>query len=113
MFLSRYNSLRSVSKELDDPLLFYEHSLAQHVQMNDSIYELLEIAVLDYKDDYRYKNSSRYLRLWLMYILYLNTPQFILPILCGLVDNHIGDKLATLYEAIAYYQFKADKYFFI
>lgn len=109
MLFSRLTSLRSVNNELDDQLLFYEHSLAQHVEMNESIYGLLEIAVLDHKDDARYRNSVRYLRLWLMYVLYLNSAECILPILYALIDNHIGDKLATLYQAIAYYQFKSDK----
>jgi hypothetical protein len=40
-----------------------------------------------------------------MYIFYLKTP-FTFPILYGLIDKQIGDKLAILYEAIAHQQLK-------
>ncbi|KAG2235720.1 hypothetical protein INT48_009135 [Thamnidium elegans] len=93
----------------EDPLLLFEQTIAQYTEMNDYTYNLLKTVIIKYKDDIRYKNSPLYLRLWLTYILYLNVPQFILPILCSLIDNNIGDKLATLYEAIAYFQFISKK----
>jgi hypothetical protein len=105
MILSRCN--RPSLEELDDPLLYYEQNIA-HLQQNNYLqdaFKQLENAVLQYKDDVRYKNSPRYLRLWLTYIFYLKS-SFIFPILFGLIDNRIGDKLATLYEAIAYQQLK-------
>ncbi|KAI8077426.1 kinase-like domain-containing protein [Thamnidium elegans] len=107
MFLSRLNSNKALNEE--DPLLLFEQTIAQYTEMNDYTYNLLKTVIIKYKDDIRYKNSPLYLRLWLTYILYLNVPQFILPILCSLIDNNIGDKLATLYEAIAYFQFISKK----
>lgn len=95
-----------------DPLLLYEQAIGQHTEMNDYTFNLLKNVIIKYKDDTRYKNSPRYLRLWLTYILYQNVPQSILPILCSLIDNNTGDKLATLYEAIAYFQFQSNKYIF-
>lgn len=110
MFLSRLNSNKPLNEM--DPLLLYEQVIGQHTEMNDSTFNLLKTVIIKYKDDTRYKNSPRYLRLWLTYILYQNVPQSILPILCSLIDNNIGDKLATLYVAIAYFQFQSNKYNF-
>lgn len=110
MFLSRLNSNKPLNEE--DPLLLYEQVIGQYTEMNEYTLDLLKTVIIKYKDDTRYKNSPRYLRLWLTYIIYLNVPQFILPILCSLIDNNIGDKLATLYEAIAYFQFISNKYCF-
>ncbi|KAI9246412.1 kinase-like domain-containing protein [Helicostylum pulchrum] len=107
MFLSRLNSNKPLNEE--DPLLLYEQVIGQYTEMNEYTLDLLKTVIIKYKDDTRYKNSPRYLRLWLTYIIYLNVPQFILPILCSLIDNNIGDKLATLYEAIAYFQFISNK----
>lgn len=107
MLFARYKSLRSVNK--DDPLLFYEHNLAQHVEMNQSIFSLLEMAVMEHMEDNRCRNTLRYLRLWIMYILYLGNPENIVSIMSAMIDNRISDKLATLYEAIAYYQLKSNK----
>lgn len=105
MIVSHCN--RSGLEELDDPLLYYEQNIAHLKQSNylQDAFKLLEVAVLRYKNDVRYKNAPRYLRLWLIYIFYLDSP-FTFPILYGLIDNHIGDKLAILYEAIAYQQLK-------
>ncbi|EPB87364.1 BUB protein kinase [Mucor circinelloides 1006PhL] len=77
-------------------------------QTNAVLSCLLRILLL-YKHDVRYKNSPRYLRLWITYIFYLHTP-LIYPILFGLIDNRIGDKLALLYEAIAYQQLKERRF---
>ncbi|GAA5804478.1 hypothetical protein HPULCUR_009973 [Helicostylum pulchrum] len=93
MFLSRLNSNKPLNEE--DPLLLYEQVIGQYTEMNEYTLDLLKTVIIKYKDDTRYKNSPRYLRLWLTYIIYLNVPQFILPILCSLIDNNIGDKLAT------------------
>ncbi|OAD02481.1 hypothetical protein MUCCIDRAFT_82868 [Mucor lusitanicus CBS 277.49] len=69
---------------------------------------LLRILLL-YKQDARYRNSPRYLRLWITYVFYLDTP-LIYPTLFGLIDKRIGDKVALLYEAIAYQQLKDKRY---
>lgn len=105
MILSRCS--RAGLEELDDPLLYYEQNIA-HLRQNNCLqdaFKLLETAVFRYENDIRYKNAPRYLRLWLMYIFYLKTP-FTFPILYGLIDKQIGDKLAILYEAIAHQQLK-------
>ncbi|KAI7870096.1 kinase-like domain-containing protein [Mucor mucedo] len=109
MLFSRYKSLRSVNNKDLDPLLFYEHTLAQHVEMNQSLFYLLETAVIEHLHDDRCRNNYRYLRLWIMYILYLDNPQFMLPMLNAMIDNRIADKLATLYVVIAYYQLESNK----
>jgi hypothetical protein len=107
MIYSRTNQRRPVNsvEELDDPLFLFEKLLNEQEQLN---LNLLKTILIRYKSDDRYRNSPRYLKLWFMFILYLNT-QHILPILYCLIDNNIGDKLAILYEAISYYQLLANK----
>ncbi|KAI7904054.1 kinase-like domain-containing protein [Cokeromyces recurvatus] len=96
---------------IDDPLLLYEQQIIINSKEEDFLhaFQLLEKAILKYKNDIRYKNSPRYLKLWLTYIFYLK-PTFIFPVLFGLIENQIGDKLATLYEAIAYQLLKEKNY---
>jgi hypothetical protein len=100
MFVSR-----SVVDELDDPLSFYEQKISNQVQINNMLiaYETLEKAVENYKDDLRYQNAPRYLKLWLIYSFYQNNPTFVLQ---WLIDNCIGHKLSILYEATAYQYLK-------
>lgn len=100
MFVSR-----SVVDELDDPLSFYEQKISNQVQINNMLiaYETLEKAVENYKDDLRYQNAPRYLKLWLIYSFYQNNPTFILQ---WLIDNCIGHKLSILYEVTAYQYLK-------
>jgi hypothetical protein len=118
MFLSHLNNNNrsainpKVQEDLlDDPLLLYEQRICEKHLNTESLLNLLQETVVKYGNDARYKNSPRYLRLWFMYILYLKccTACNILPILYNLIDNHIGDKLAALYEAIAYYQLQQRK----
>jgi len=108
MILSRSMSCRTNLNLADDPLTHHEHYLANMIQAEKQtsivLSCLLRILLL-YKHDARYKNSPRYLRLWITYIFYLRTP-LIYPTLFGLIDNRIGDKVALLYEAIAYQQLK-------
>ncbi|KAL9544776.1 hypothetical protein MBANPS3_007457 [Mucor bainieri] len=112
MILSRSMSCRTDLNFADDPLTHHEHYLTNLIQTNKQTNEvlssLLRILLL-YKHDARYKNSPRYLRLWITYIFYLHTPR-IYPTLFGLIDKRIGDKLALLYEAIAYQQLKDKRY---
>lgn len=93
-------------EELDDPLPVYEQFFEEQQQVDLNV---LKNVLIKYKRDNRYRNSPRYLKLWFMFILYLNNTQSILPILYCLIDNRIGDKLALLYEAISYYQLEANK----
>lgn len=135
MFLSRFTQQRQHDRsavmvmnnkkrriqveEMDDPLLLYEQSIANHsskTAARESVKGLFEEAINKYNNDVRYKNSPRYLRLYFMYILYLNnnlapSSSTVLPILYKIIDNHIGDKLASLYEAMAYYQLQQKRYF--
>lgn len=92
----------------DDPLTYHEDYLANMIQgekKTSVVLSCLLRILLLYKHDARYKNSPRYLRLWITYIFYLHTP-LIYPTLYGLIDKRIGDKVALLYEAIAYQQLK-------
>jgi hypothetical protein len=95
-------------KHSDDPLTYHEQYLGNLIQDGadtSKIYSYLLKILLIHKHDIRYINSPRYLRLWLTFIFYLRSP-LIYPTLFGLIDNKIGDKLAMLYEAIAYQQLK-------
>lgn len=108
MILSRSMPCRTDLNHSDDPLTHYEQYLGNLMQDNTDtsrIYSYLLKVLLIYKHDIRYTNSPRYLRLWLTFIFYLRTP-LIYPTLFGLIDKKIGDKLAMLYEAIAYQQLK-------
>lgn len=108
MILSRSMSCRTDLNLADDPLVHHEHYLAEMIQAKKPtsvvLSCLLRILLL-YKQDARYRNSPRYLRLWITYVFYLDTP-LIYPTLFGLIDKRIGDKVALLYEAIAYQQLK-------
>ncbi|KAI8647859.1 kinase-like domain-containing protein [Parasitella parasitica] len=106
MILSRCMVCETDLNQVDDPLAYHEQYLTNLVETNENarkIFACLLRILLIYKHDVRYKNSPRYLRLWIMYIFYLHT-SLIYPTLFGLIDNKIGDKLAILYEAIAYQQ---------
>ncbi|GAN05905.1 hypothetical protein MAM1_0105c05381 [Mucor ambiguus] len=112
MILSRSTSCITDLNLADDPLTHHEHYLANMIQAGKQTNVVLSCVLrilLLYKHDARYKNSPRYLRLWITYIFYLHTP-LIYPTLFGLIDKRIGDKLALLYEAIAYQQLKDKRY---
>ncbi|KAI8993478.1 kinase-like domain-containing protein [Pilobolus umbonatus] len=99
MFLPRYH--RSAMDELDDPVAVYEHLIVRN-RLSDTHYaiKLLEEVSMKYRYDERYHNSPHYIRLWIIYLSYVNI-QYRLPILYWLLVNHIGDKLSILYEEIA------------
>ncbi|KAI9283387.1 kinase-like domain-containing protein [Sporodiniella umbellata] len=103
MFLSRF-----AVDELDDPLSIYEQKILKQVKEDDisSAYATLEKVVYVYRYDLRYQNSPRYLKLWLIFAFHQQNPMHLLQ---WLAKNHIGDRLATLYEAIAYENLKLDK----
>lgn len=112
MILSRSMLYRIDLKHSDDPLTYHEQYLGNLIQDGadtSKIYSYLLKILLIHKHDIRYINSPRYLRLWLTFIFYLRSP-LIYPTLFGLIDNKIGDKLAMLYEAIAYQQLKERRY---
>lgn len=90
----------------DDPLSYYQKKidkLLNENQLNEAR-KLVKFILNKYKDDPRYQNSPHYLKLWFIFLFYLDkehSKPFILPILFGLIENHIGDKLAILYETLA------------
>lgn len=115
MISSRLNDPGTTNnREGRDPLKLYEEIIAPYSEMDDYIYNILKSVLINYIGDPLYMNSERYLRLWIMYILYHGTDELILPTLYNLRDSNIGDKLATLYEAIAFFQYEeSNKYYII
>ena len=111
MILSR--SFQSNKDFEGDPLSKEENKLAAFDPKDkQTAFQWLEKTLLQYKHDIRYTNSPRYLRLWLVYIFYLRQTEksfVVLPILYGLIENKICDKLAILYEAIAYILYQQKK----
>ncbi|KAI8359140.1 kinase-like domain-containing protein [Blakeslea trispora] len=104
MILSR--SYQSNKDFEGDPLSKEEDKLTTFSPKDKQIaLQWLEKTLLRYKHDIRYRNSPRYLRLWLVYAFHQRQTEksfVVLPILYGLIENKICDKLAILYEAIAY-----------
>jgi hypothetical protein len=102
MILIKYSTNK---EDKDDPLSFYQKTITKLLNENQlkDLKRLLLYVLNKYKQDPRYQNSPLYLKLWLILIFYLDKHQchsFILPILFGLIDNKIGDKLTILYETI-------------
>lgn len=90
----------------DDPLSYYQEKVTKllHENQINEVRKLLKFILVKYKHDPRYQNSPQYLKLWLILIFYLDKHHcqpFVLPILFGLIENQIGDKLTILYETIA------------
>ena len=89
----------------NDPLSAYvtlvywtiEHYPQGH-SAESGILELLEEATRSLKDDERYKDDLRYLKLWVLYANYIERPTVIYAFLLA---NNIGTTHALLYEEFA------------
>ncbi|AOA62485.1 Checkpoint serine/threonine-protein kinase [Komagataella phaffii CBS 7435] len=89
----------SMIDELDDPLEPYINYLKECENSNVLI-QLLEDVTRKFKDDQLYSNDIRYLKLWLHYIKFSNSPR---KIFLYLHKKQIGSKLTLFYESFARY----------
>jgi checkpoint serine/threonine-protein kinase len=93
------------SSDLDDPLdvwLRYikwtDEAFPQGQNTESGIATLLERCTAQFKNDKQYKSDPRYLRVWLAYSTYSDSP---LDIFVFLQRNGIGQELALYYEEYA------------
>lgn len=99
------SAVHSALESNDDPLSAYvdlvywtiEHYPQGH-SAESGILELLEEATRTLKDDVRYKNDLRYLKLWVLYGSYIERP---VVIYAFLLANDIGSDHALFYEEYA------------
>lgn len=90
------------STDLDDPLEVWlryikwtDETFPQGQSIESGIARLLERCTEQFKNDKQYKSDPRYLRVWLAYSTYSDTP---LDIFAFLQRNEIGQELALYYE---------------
>ena len=91
--------------ELDDPLEVWlkyikwtNETFPQGQSIESGIARLLERCTEQFKKDKQYKSDPRYLRVWLAYSTYSDSP---LEIFAFLQRNDIGQELALYYEEYA------------
>ena len=90
------------ANELDDPLEVWlkyikwtDETFPQGQSTESGIARLLERCTEQFKNDKQYKSDPRYLRVWLAYSTYSDSP---LEIFAFLQRNEIGQELALYYE---------------
>ncbi|ODQ80754.1 hypothetical protein BABINDRAFT_7450 [Babjeviella inositovora NRRL Y-12698] len=95
------------SDEHDDPLEIYldylqwtKDNFPQGSNVESGLIQLLERCTLRFRDTEYYKNDARYLRVWLQYARYSDSPR---DIFLYLAKKEIGLKLATYYEEFAHF----------
>jgi checkpoint serine/threonine-protein kinase len=93
------------STDLDDPLEVWlryvkwiDETFPQGQNTESGIARLLERCTTQFKNDKQYKSDPRYLRVWLAYSTYSDSP---LDIFVFLQRNEIGQELALYYEEYA------------
>src|SRR5271167_4783988 len=93
------------STDLDDPLEVWlryikwtDETFPQGQSTESGIARLLERCTSQFKNDKQYKSDPRYLRVWLAYSTYSDSP---LDIFTFLQRNEIGQELALYYEEYA------------
>ncbi|OBA19313.1 hypothetical protein METBIDRAFT_221572 [Metschnikowia bicuspidata var. bicuspidata NRRL YB-4993] len=93
------------SDELDDPLQVYVDFIAwthnhypQGANSESGLLHLLERCTSCFRDTAHYKNDPRYLKIWLEYAEYSNSPR---DIFVYLAKKSIGQELALYYEQFA------------
>lgn len=93
--------------ELDDPLEVYieyikwtHDNYPQGANSESGLVSLLERCTSCFRDTEYYKNDPRYLKVWLEYINYSDSPR---EIFIYLSKKEIGNKLALFYEEFAKY----------
>lgn len=95
------------AEELDDPLQLYvdyiqwtHDSFPQGSNADSGLLGLLERCTSCFRDTEYYKNDPRYLKVWLEYTNYSDSPR---EIFIYLSKKEIGNKLALYYEQFAQY----------
>src|SRR5579859_1216430 len=93
------------SSDLDDPLEVWlryikwtDETFPQGQSTESGIAQLIERCTEHFKNDKQYKSDPRYLRVWLAYSTYSDSP---LDIFVFLQRNEIGQELALYYEEYA------------
>ncbi|KAI5955293.1 BUB1 [Candida jiufengensis] len=96
--------LKSIN-EMDDPLQIYlnyidwtHRNFPQGANTDSDLVNLLERCTSDFRDLPQYKNDFRYLKIWLEYTNYCDTPR---DIYIYLAKKEIGNQLALFYEEFA------------
>lgn len=102
------------SDELDDPLLIYieyldwiHYNYPQGASTDSGLVSLLEQCTAKFRDVPQYKSDPRYLKVWMEYTNYSDTPK---DIFIYLAKKDIGTQLALYYEEFAAYLELLKKY---
>ncbi|KGU30089.1 checkpoint serine/threonine-protein kinase [Candida albicans P57055] len=102
------------SDELDDPLQVYieyinwvHYNFPQGANADSGLVILLEKCTSKFRDVSHYKNDPRYLKIWLEYTNYSDSPR---DIYVYLAKKEIGNQLALYYEEFARYLEVQKKY---
>lgn len=94
------NSLKQL-ETCDDPIELYIEYL-EYIKREpiyqEKLLQILEKATHDFKDDEIYKNDVRYLRIWLQYVQFSDSP---LDVYLYLFKKQIGAKLGLFYQSFA------------
>ncbi|KAK6884947.1 Checkpoint serine/threonine-protein kinase BUB1 [Candida tropicalis] len=102
------------SEDLDDPLQIYvdylnwiHYNYPQGANTDSGLVTLLEQCTAKFRDVPHYKNDPRYLKIWMEYTNYSDTPK---DIFIYLAKKDIGTQLALYYEEFASYLELSKKY---
>ncbi|RCK59426.1 Checkpoint serine/threonine-protein kinase BUB1 [Candida viswanathii] len=102
------------AEDSDDPLLIYveyldwiHYNYPQGANTESGLVILLEQCTAKFRDIPNYKNDPRYLKVWMEYINYSDTPK---DIFIYLAKKDIGTQLALYYEEFASYLELLKKY---
>lgn len=93
--------------ELDDPIepflqyiQWVTENFPQGQTAESGLVQILERCTSEFRDTSYYKNDPRYLKVWLRYITYMDSPR---EVFIYLARKEIGKNLATFYEEYAKY----------
>ncbi|KAG2222303.1 hypothetical protein INT45_001566 [Circinella minor] len=88
--------------EVDDPLNILEQQLEQELKKEDkrSLFKLLHDITLRFENDRRYRNDTRYIRIWLQYASYFRHAEWIYDYM---YEHGIGEYVGAFYEQTAEY----------
>ncbi|KAI7848195.1 kinase-like domain-containing protein [Circinella umbellata] len=88
--------------EVDDPLKILEEQLEQESKKQDkrSRFKLLHDITIRFENDRRYRNDTRYIRIWLQYASYFRHAEWIYDYM---FEQGIGEYVGAFYEQAAEY----------
>ena len=96
--------------EVDDPLKILEEQLEQESKKQDkrSRFKLLHDITIRFENDRRYRNDTRYIRIWLQYASYFRHAEWIYDYM---FEQGIGEYVGAFYEQAAeYYTLYRNRY---